>query len=63
MTKQFPLWPGAPERHLEFRVDVFNLFNTVNLGIPVATMTSPSFGRIETAGQARVIQLGVRAAF
>jgi hypothetical protein len=63
MAKQFPLWPGAPDRHVELRVEVFNLFNTVNLGSPVANMASSSFGRIESAGQARVIQLGFRAAF
>ena len=63
MAKQFQLWPGAPERHIEVRVEAFNLFNTVNLGNPVATMTSPAFGRIQVAGQARVIQLGLRFAF
>jgi hypothetical protein len=63
MAKQFLLWPGAPDRHVEFRVEAFNLFNTVNLGNPVAVMTSPAFGRIQTAGQARVIQLGVRTTF
>ena len=63
MAKQFLLWPGARERHVELRIEAFNLFNTVNLGNPVATMTSPAFGRIQVAGQARVIQLGVRFAY
>lgn len=63
MAKQFQLWPGAPERHIELRVEAFNVFNTVNLGNPVAVMTSPSFGRIQVAGQARVIQLGLRLAY
>ncbi len=63
MAKQFQLWPGAPERHVELRIEAFNVFNTVNLANPVAVMTSPSFGRIQSAGQARVIQLGLRLAY
>jgi hypothetical protein len=63
MAKQFLLWPRVTERHVELRVEAFNLFNTVNLGNPVATTTSPAFGRIQSAGQARVIQLGLRVAF
>jgi hypothetical protein len=63
MAKQFLFGPGASDRHVELRVEVFNLFNTVNLGNPVAVMTSPAFGRIQIAGQARVIQLGLRFAF
>ena len=63
ITKQFPLWPGAPTRRVEVHVEAFNLFNTVNLGTPVATMASPFFGQIQSAGAARVIQLGLRVAF
>jgi hypothetical protein len=63
MTKQFHWWPDAPARRVELRVEAFNLFNTVNLGNPVNNMSSPAFGRIQTAGDARVIQLGLRFAY
>jgi hypothetical protein len=63
MTKQFHWWPSAPGRRIELRVEAFNLFNTVNLGNPIANMSSPAFGRIQTAGDARVIQMGLRFAY
>jgi hypothetical protein len=31
-------------------VNVQNLFNTVNLGTPVGSLTSPSFGRSRSTG-------------
>lgn len=62
LTKRFS-WSGPADRGVEFRVEVFNLFNTVNLGDPVLTMTSPAFGQIQTAGEARVVQLAVRVDF
>jgi Carboxypeptidase regulatory-like domain/TonB dependent receptor-like, beta-barrel len=32
-------------RTLDFRIEAFNLFNSVNFGIPVRTLESPGFGR------------------
>ena len=52
------------ERSVEIRVEVFNLFNRVNLGVPVTDLSSASFGRIQaTATNARELQLGVKFHF
>jgi hypothetical protein len=67
----YAVWNGAVfknielggRRRLQLRVEAFNLFNTVNLGNPVAVLSSPVFGQIQTAGDARVIQLGLRFEF
>ena len=37
---------------LQFRAEVFNVTNHVNLGLPVADLNSPNFGRIFSAGSA-----------
>jgi hypothetical protein len=31
-------WPFSPERNVEFRIEVFNLFNTANFSNPVGTL-------------------------
>jgi hypothetical protein len=49
---------------LELRAEVFNLFNRVNLGIPVVDIASAAFGRIgSTATPAREWQFGVKFGF
>jgi hypothetical protein len=49
---------------LEFRAEMFNLFNYVNLGNPSAVLTSARFGIISsTNGAARVTQVALRLAF
>ena len=48
---------------LQFRVEAFNAFNFVNLGNPRANLGSGGAGRIDTAGDARVMQLGLRMTF
>ncbi len=48
---------------LEFRTDFFNIFNEVNLGNPNLTLTSPSFGRITSAGAPRILQFGLKLLF
>jgi hypothetical protein len=50
------------------RADASNVFNTVNLGtpgasVPAAGTTSSTFGVIRTAGAMRRMQLGVRLTF
>ncbi|MBO0720066.1 MAG: hypothetical protein J2P41_04550, partial [Blastocatellia bacterium] len=51
------------EHRLQFRAEFFNLPNLVNLGNPVSTMTNGSFGKIISAGPARVVQLGLKYNF
>jgi len=51
-------------RAAELRVECFNIFNRVNLGVPVTDLSSSSFGRIQaTATNARELQFGVKLRF
>ena len=54
----------ASTRNLEFRVEVFNLFNNFNWGNPSLNFSAGTFGRITTtAGDPRIMQFGVKYAF
>ncbi len=49
---------------LQFRAEFFNIFNTVNFGLPSNTVLGSGFGTIsKTAGPSRQIQLSLRLAF
>lgn len=49
---------------VQFRADAYNIFNHTNLGLPVALMTSPSFGQIQsTAAPERSLQLALKVRF
>ncbi|MHB1022754.1 MAG: TonB-dependent receptor [Acidobacteriaceae bacterium] len=58
--KSFPVWK---ESTLQFRGEIFNTFNNVNLNNPNGTMTSPKFGTIGGAGAPRIVQFALRYAF
>jgi hypothetical protein len=45
---------------LQFRAELFNAFNRVNLGLPNSLLTSPVFGSITTTDAARVVQFGLK---
>ena len=50
--------------NVTFRWDVFNVFNTVNLGLPNSDMSSAAVGTIsQLAGDARVMQFSLRVGF
>jgi len=52
------------EQHrVQFRAEVFNLFNRVNLSNPNANQSANNFGKITGAGAPRVIQLALKYAF
>ena len=52
------------ERHsLMFRWDSFNPINHANLSAPNSTLTSPAFGRIQSTGAGRVMQLSLKYMF
>jgi hypothetical protein len=53
----------AGSARLQLRTEIFNVFNRVNLGLPVADLNSPSFGRILSAGPPRLTQIAVRLFF
>ena len=48
---------------LQFRIEAFNAFNFVNLGNPQGNITVATAGQILSAGDARVMQLGLRMTF
>ncbi|MGH9671945.1 MAG: hypothetical protein ACRD44_02095, partial [Bryobacteraceae bacterium] len=60
--KQFPM-PFSENHKLEFRGEFFNLFNRVNLGNPTTARINANFGRITSAGEPRIVQLGLRYSF
>jgi hypothetical protein len=62
LVKRFAMGSAA-RRALELRIEVFNLFNRVNLSNPVSALNSGSFGRIQAAGDARLMQLGLHFTF
>lgn len=56
--------PLGGNKALELRIEGFNIFNRVNLGVPVTDLSSSSFGRIQsTATNAREFQFGVKMRF
>ena len=51
------------ESSLQFRGEVFNVLNNVNLSAPNGTLSSPAFGTISAASAPRIVQLGLRLSF
>ena len=61
ITKVTRLTEGT---NLEFRAEIFNLFNHPNYGLPVPILTSPNFGQIlGTVGTSRQIQFALKFSF
>jgi hypothetical protein len=55
---------GLTERtHLQFRAEAFNTFNHTPLGDPVTSLNSGGFGSILSAGDPRIMQLGLKLVF
>ena len=52
-----------PGMKLQFRFEVFNVFNRVNLRIPVGNLASPQFGRSTQSFPAREMQFGLKLIF
>jgi hypothetical protein len=48
---------------VQLRFDAFNLPNRPNFGDPNATLTSPNFGRIQSAGAGRILQVSAKYIF
>ncbi len=59
----FKLIEVRERQRIQFRAEFFNFFNHTNLGNPNATLSSSNFGRILSAGAARVIQFGLKYSF
>ena|SRR6266498_95044 len=61
VVKSFPISEHLGK--LQFRAEFFNLFNSVNFGQPVLLLNNRNFGRIQTAGDPRIVQFALRYAF
>jgi hypothetical protein len=48
---------------VQFRAESFNIVNHANFSVPVADLASPNFGRVLTAGPARLTQFGLKLLF
>jgi hypothetical protein len=48
---------------IQFRWEVFNVFNKVNFNAPVTSLNSSSFGQIQSAGDPRIMQFAVKFAY
>jgi hypothetical protein len=60
----FKRFPFGEARRIEFRADMFNVFNRSRLGDPVTTVGDPQFGQIIDVQQGpRQIQLSLRVTF
>jgi hypothetical protein len=51
------------ERQVQFRAEVFNVFNRVHLNNPVSALNSPNFGLITSAADPRIVQLALKFTF
>ena len=52
---------GAERAALQFRAELFNVFNIVNFGLPSNVLLGPGFGEISrTAGTSRQVQFSLK---
>ena len=48
---------------VQFRWEIFNVINYVNLGTPITALNSAAFGQIQTAGDPRIMQFALKFEF
>jgi len=48
---------------IQFRGELFNLFNHANFGLPQNDLNSPNFGQIQTSGSGRLVQFALKFLF
>jgi hypothetical protein len=53
----------AATRGIELRLEAFNVLNTTQRGNPVTNLNSPTFGRILSASDPRIMQFAVKYTF
>jgi hypothetical protein len=49
--------------YLQFRAETFNLFNHTNFGAVGTNITTSTFGKVTSANDARIMQLGLKFYF
>jgi len=58
------VFPVTERVRLQFRAELFNAFNKPNFGNPFSNANTPArFGRIESAGDPRIVQFALKLAF
>jgi len=50
-------------RTIQFRGELFNIFNRANLGLPVNDLNSSNFGQIQTSSPGRLVQFALKFLF
>jgi hypothetical protein len=50
-------------KDLQFRAELFNIWNHANFGLPVNDLNSPNFGQIQTSQPGRLVQLALKFEF
>ena len=60
LTRTFRL---SGSQGLQFRWEVFNIFNVVNYNAPIVALNSASFGQIQSAGDPRIMQFALKFTF
>lgn len=66
LIKNTPLMTrgGSERAALQFRAELFNIFNLVNFGLPASVVLGPGFGEINhTAGTSRQIQFSLKVIY
>ncbi len=59
----FKNFAAGPRIALQFRAEMFNVFNRANFTNAGTVMGTTTFGRLTTTGDPRLIQFGIRATF
>jgi len=59
----FKIFPVTEHQAVQFRADIFNVFNEVNFSNPNTTLSSGNFGKITAASSPRIFQFALKYVF
>lgn len=62
-NSKIPWFVGNEGANVQFRVEMYNAFNRVNMSGVTSDLANPAFGKSQSTFSARDIQLGIRIAF